>query len=69
MKKNSIIVFLFLFVLSLTSCGKKEVNEMNLTKDFIVTSTPVSYTHLDREFPLFSKLNIDKSSGTLAEEM
>ena len=42
MKKNSIIVFLFLFVLSLTSCGKKEVNEMNLTKDFIVTSTPIN---------------------------
>ena len=31
MKKNSIIVFLFLFVLSLTSCGKKEVNEMTKT--------------------------------------
>lgn len=42
MKKNSIIVFLFLFVLSLTSCGKKEVNEMNLTKDFIASSTPIN---------------------------
>lgn len=42
MKKNSIAIFLLFLVLSFTSCGKKEVNEMSLTKDFIASSTPIN---------------------------